>query len=143
MSNPDPVFQVFISHSSVDTWVAHQIARAVEQCGATSFLYETDIEYGDDFEEKMRAAVHASRELLVLLTPWALKRPYIWLEVGAFWRQGQRIVGVLYGSGKRDLVTDEGMPIMLKRITLVEINQLDEYFRQLAGRVEEVRQGHG
>ncbi len=68
MSNPDPVFQVFISHSSVDTWVARQIARAVEERGATYFLDEADMEYGDDFEEKILAAVRASQELLVLLT---------------------------------------------------------------------------
>jgi hypothetical protein len=76
-----------------------------------------------------------------LLTPWSIKRPYIWLEIGAIWGQGQRIVGVLYGISVKDLVTDEGTPAMLKRITLVEINKLDEYFRQLSGRVEKARQG--
>ncbi len=134
---------MFISHSSDDTWVARQIARAVEECGATYFLDEADTEYGDDFEDKILAAVRASRELLVLLTPWSIKRPYIWLEIGAIWGQGQRIVGVLYGISVKDLVTDEGTPAMLKRITLVEINKLDEYFRQLSGRVEKARQGDG
>lgn len=143
MSNPDPVFQVFISHSSVDTWVARQLARAVEERGATCFLDEADMEYGDDFEDKILAAVRASQELLVLLTPWAIKRPYIWLEIGAVWGQGQRIVGVLYGLGVKELMTDEGTPALLKRITLVEINKLDEYFDQLAVRVEKVRQGNG
>ena len=86
------------------------------------------MEYGDDFEDKILAAVRASQELLVLLTPWAIKRPYIWLEIGAIWGQGQRIVGVLYGLGVKELMTDEGTPALLKRITLVEINKLDEYF---------------
>lgn len=143
MSNPDPVFQVFISHSSVDTWVARQIARALEERGATYFLDEADMEYGDDFEDKILTAVRASQELLVLLTPWAIKRPYIWLEVGAIWGQGQRIVGVLYGLGVKELMTDEGTPALLKRITLVEINKLDEYFDQLAARVEKARQDNG
>ena len=143
MSNPDPVFQVFISHSSVDTWVARQIARSVEERGATYFLDEADMEYGDDFEDKILAAVRASQELLVLLTPWAIKRPYIWLEIGAVWGQGQRIVGVLYGLGVKELMTDEGTPALLKRITLVEINRLDEYFDQLAARVEKARQDNG
>lgn len=98
------------------------------------------MEYGDDFEDKILAAVRASQELLVLLTPWAIKRPYIWLELGAIWGQGQRIIGVLYGLSVKELVTDEGTPALLKRITLVEINKLDGYFRQLAGRVEQVRQ---
>lgn len=143
MSNLDPVFQVFISHSSVDTWVARQIAHSVEERGATYFLDEADMEYGDDFEDKILAAVRASQELLVLLTPWAIKRPYIWLEIGAIWGQGQRIVGVLYGLGVKELMTDEGTPALLKRITLVEINKLDEYFDQLAARVEKARQDNG
>ena len=143
MSSPDPVFQVFISHSSVDTWVARQIARAVEEQGATYFLDEAAMEYGDDFEDKILAAVRASQELLVLLTPWAVKRPYIWLEIGAVWGQGQRIVGVLYGLGVKELMTDEGTPALLKRITLVEINKLDEYFDQLAARVKKARQDNG
>jgi hypothetical protein len=143
VSSPDPVFQVFISHSSLDTWVARQIARAVEEQGATYFLDEAAMEYGDDFEDKILAAVRASQELLVLLTPWAVKRPYIWLEIGAVWGQGQRIVGVLYGLGVKELMTDEGTPALLKRITLVEINKLDEYFDQLAARVKKARQDNG
>ena len=143
MSSPDPVFQVFISHSSLDTWVSRQIARAVEEQGATYFLDEAAMEYGDDFEDRILAAVRASQELLVLLTPWAVKRPYIWLEIGAVWGQGQRIVGVLYGLGVKELMTDEGTPALLKRITLVEINKLDEYFDQLAARVKKARQDNG
>lgn len=70
-------FQVFISHSSIDTWVARQLSRHVADCGAITFLDEADIEYGDDFEERILAAARASEELLVLLTPWSIKRPYI------------------------------------------------------------------
>lgn len=62
-------FQVFIAHASADTWVARQIARYIEVCGASTFLDEADIEYGDDFEERILAAVHAPLELLVLMTP--------------------------------------------------------------------------
>ena len=72
-------YQVFISHSSIDTWVAQQLARYVQESGASTFLDEADIEYGDDFEDRILEAAQASEELLVLLTPWATKRPYIWL----------------------------------------------------------------
>lgn len=140
MGNPDPVFQVFISHSSVDTWVARQIANAAEKCGAAYFLDEANIEYGDDFEDKICAAVRASQELVVLLTPWAIQRPYIWLEIGAIWGQGQRIVGVLHGLTAKDLITPDGTPALLKRIHLVEINKLDEYFEQLRCRIDKWRQ---
>jgi hypothetical protein len=44
---------VFISHASIDTWVARQLASHIEQCGADSFLDETDIKHGDDFEDRI------------------------------------------------------------------------------------------
>jgi hypothetical protein len=34
---------VFVSHSSADTWVAKQIAREIEACGATPFLDEAQV----------------------------------------------------------------------------------------------------
>ncbi|MCK6620582.1 MAG: toll/interleukin-1 receptor domain-containing protein [Calditrichaceae bacterium] len=132
-------FQVFISHSSIDTWVARQIANHIKSCGASTFLDEADIEYGDDIEEKILDAAQASNELLVLLTPWATKRPYIWMEIGAFWGQSKRIVGILHGLTVNQLVSQEGTPTLLKRIDLVDINTLEVYFQQLQNRIENMR----
>ena len=104
-------YQVFISHSSRDTWVARQLSGIIQGFGATTFLDEADIEYGDDFEDKILEAARASHELLVLLTPWALARPYIWLEIGAIWGMGRRVVGVLHGLSANELVTQDGTPL--------------------------------
>jgi hypothetical protein len=98
-------------------------------------LDEADVEYGDDFEDCILDAVRASRELLVLLTPWSLKRPYIWLEIGAIWGLGRRVVGILHGISPNELVTQEGTPALLKRIDLVELNKIDTYFEQLKRRI--------
>ncbi len=105
--------------------------------GGETFLDEADIEYGDDFEDRILAAARDSKELLVLLTPWALKRPYIWLEIGAVWVLGRRIVGVLHGLTANELVTQDGTPALLKRIDLVRLNHVDDYFDQLHGRVSQ------
>ena len=48
-------------------------------------------------------AAKASDELLVLLTPWATDRPYIWIEIGLFLGENKRIVGVLHGLEKKDI----------------------------------------
>jgi len=74
---------VFVSHSGPDTWVAKQIAREISACGATPFLDEAHIEVGADFEEDILAFLEKAHELVVLLTPWALERPYVWAEIGA------------------------------------------------------------
>jgi len=131
-------YKVFISHSSIDTWVARQLAGYIEDLGAATFLDEADIEYGDDFEERILEAIRTSHELLVLLTPWALKRPYIWLEIGAIWGLGRRVIGVLHGLSPSDLVAQDGTPALLKRIDLVELNNIGMYFEQLKRRIPNV-----
>jgi len=75
--------KVFVSHSARDTWVARQIAREITKCGAEAFLDEAEIGIGDDFEEEILAFLDNADELVVLMTPWALERPYVWAELGA------------------------------------------------------------
>lgn len=127
--------QVFLSHSGRDTWVAEQIAREMRDVGATTFLDREKIEIGANFEEEIRKALASSQEFVVLLTPWALDRPYIWLEVGAAFVQGLYFVAVLHGLSPEDIQNDKKIPVFIKEHRLVEINDLPEYFRQLKRRV--------
>jgi hypothetical protein len=76
---------VFLSHSGKDAWVARQIAREIRDCGAVAFLDESEIHKGADFEEDILVALERASELLVLFTPWAIDRPYVWAEIGAAW----------------------------------------------------------
>jgi hypothetical protein len=71
---------------------------------------------------------------VVLLTPWALKRPYIWLEIGAMWAREKRIVGILHGLTPGDLA-QEGTPGLLRRIDSIDLNSVDGYFAQLRTRI--------
>ena len=126
---------IFISHSSKDTWVAKQIAREIIACGASAFLDEADVEVGDDFEERILEFLEKANELLVLLTPWALDRPYVWAELGAAWARRIPIVGVLQGLSAAELQSRESIPIFLKKRDLIDINDIDRYFVGLATRV--------
>jgi hypothetical protein len=130
---------VFISHSSRDTWLARQIAREVTACGATPFLDEAGVQIGSDFEREILDSLDNAHELLVLLTPWALDRAYIWAEVGAAWSRRIPIIPVLHGLTVSDLEARPGVPGMLKRRDMVELNDIDLYFKELKMRVEERR----
>ena len=127
--------KVFISHASSDVWIARQLAEHIHKCGATTFLDQANIQHGDDFENEILKAAEDSSELLVLLTPWSKDRPYIWMEIGVFWGVRKRMVGVLYGITAKELAVDEKTPVMLKRLDLVELNNVDSYLSQLAGRL--------
>ncbi len=127
--------KVFISHSSVDTWVARQLATHIKGCGADTFLDAADIEHGDDFEDRILEAEATCSELLVLLTPWAIGRTYVWLEIGFFKHSRKRIVGVLHGLSVEEITKDPHVAVLLKKLDLVDLNNVDSYFEQLKRRV--------
>lgn len=126
---------VFISHSSRDTWVARQIASHISAAGATPFLDEADVEVGQDFEQNILSFLDRADELVVLLTPWSVDRPYIWAELGAAWSRRIPIIGILLGMTATELQSREGIPLFLKKRDLLEINQIGLYFEQLEVRV--------
>jgi len=126
---------VFVSHSGADTWVARQIAREIAACGATPFLDEAHIDVGADFEDDILAFLEKADELVVLVTPWALERPYIWAELGAAWGRRIPIVGLLHGLSAAELQSRPGVPILLEKRDLLPLNEIDVYLGQLRGRV--------
>lgn len=120
----------------MDTWVAKQIAREIGNCGATPFLDEADIDVGSDFEEDILAFLERAHELVVLLTPWALDRPYVWAELGAAWGRRIPIVAFLHGITPAELQSRSGVPIFLKKRDLLPLNEIETYLQQLRERVK-------
>lgn len=135
--------RVFISHASTDTWVAAQIDGHVQRCGAESFLDAVHIQHGDAFDEKIIEAAADCTELLVLFTPAARERKYIWTEIGMFLVAKKRIVLALYGVTPQELATDHLTPNKLKSLDSVLIDDLESYFTQLRGRVAAWEANHG
>jgi hypothetical protein len=128
---------VFVSHCGLDTWVAKQIAREIEARGATPFLDEAQVDAGADFEEDILGFLQRAHELVVLLTPWALERPYVWAEIGAAWGRRIPIVALLLGITATELQTRPGIPVLLKKRDLLELNDIEIYLAQLETRVEQ------
>lgn len=126
---------VFVSHSGADTWVAKQIAREIEACGATPFLDEAEIDVGADFEEDILAFLEKAHELVVLLTPWALERPYVWAELGAAWGRRIPIVGLMHGITAAELQSRPAIPVLLKKRDLLSLNEIGTYLGQLRTRM--------
>ena len=136
MEYPHQNPKVFISHASNDLWVAKQLAKSVRDCGAETFLDAENIDHGDEFDEVIINEADNSSEMLVLFTPIASERKYVWLEIGMFLSARKRIVAVLYGVSKSDIAKDENTPAVLKKIDSVDLNDVDSYFGQLSERVK-------
>lgn len=132
---------VFVSHSSRDTWVAKQIAREIAECGASPFLDEAQVDAGADFEEDILEFLERAHELVVLLTPWAFERPYVWAELGAAWGRRIPIVALLLGITASELQNRPGAPVFLKKRDLLELNDIETYLGQLRQRVQHHQSG--
>jgi hypothetical protein len=76
-------------------------------------------------------------ELLVILTPWSLKRPFVWSEAGAAWGKRIPIIGVVYGLTPEEVLAHADIPIFMKRREFIDINELDKYLAGLRERVRE------
>ena len=132
-------YLVFIRHSATDLWVAQQIASHVERCGADTFLDEAQIAVGADFDEEIRNALERANELLILLTPWSLGRPYVWAEAGLAWGRRLPIIGLLNGLTAADLRARPEVPIFLKKRDLLDLNGIAVYLEQLQKRVRAIQ----
>ncbi len=144
MTEPtQPSYLVFVSHSAQDIWVAKQLAREVSSHGAEAFLDESCIETGARFEMRILDSLRDCHELIVLLTPWALERNYIWAELGAAWLRQIPIVGILHGITIGEITSRLNTPIFIKERDMIDINTVDRYFSQLGRRVSAHRSGHG
>jgi len=132
---------VFVSHTGQHTWVAKQIAREIEACGAKPFLDDAELDAGADFEEDIRKFLERAHELAVLLTPWALDRTYVWIESGAAWGRRIPIVALLLGITPGELQSRPVVPVLLKKRDLLQLNDIELLLEQLRRRVE--RHGSG
>jgi len=123
-----PDFFVFISHSTKDRWIARQISKLLRSAGINSFLDERDIKIGDSIPESIRASIRDCSEFLVLLTKNSLNRPWVLIEISAAWGHGKRIIAII------DKVAPEEMPEIILPYKAVDLNDLDEYIRQVVDR---------
>jgi hypothetical protein len=126
-----PEYQVFVSHATADKWLATTFCEKIEAAGASTFRDDRDINGGDDIPEEIRTQIKRSRELVVLLTPESVDRPWVLIEVGAAWcwRKDYRIVPVLCH------VTVDRIPDLIRAKKGFHLNEFDQYLRELTKRV--------
>lgn len=131
-STPRSDYRVFISHATSDKWIAKRICEQVESVGATTFRDDRDIAGGDSIPDEIRNAIKRSQEILILLTPESVNRPWILLETGMAlgWRKNYRINVVLCH------VEANPIPDMLKDRKAIRINEFDGYLEELTVRVQ-------
>ena len=109
-------------------WLARQIGRCVEECGAITFLDVLDIPHGDDFKVRIKQELSKCKELLALFTPWSRQRTWVRHEIGMADMLGLRIVCVFYHVKAADFEPEGGLG-SLDGLNIVDMNGIDTYLK--------------
>jgi hypothetical protein len=106
------------------------LCEKIEQVGGKTFRDDRDIHGGDDIPDSLRGEIIRSQELLVLVTPESVNRPWVLLEVGGAWLRGMRITPVLCH------VKVDRIPDLIKSKKAVPLNDFDQYLEALRHRAK-------
>ena len=75
-------YVVFLSHSSLDTWIANVIAEKIQAFGAECWVDEKDLAGGDVIVEDIIKGIDACHEAIVLISPNSVKSQWVSFEIG-------------------------------------------------------------
>lgn len=131
--SPD-AYAVFISHSSKESWIARQMAKEVKARGAVPWVDVNDIQGGDDFQERIIEAIRNCTEAIVLVSPSSVSSQWVSFEIGAVAVQGKRATPVLNNVAPEEMAT-------LRRVNAIDLNDFDDYLKQLKERIRQHRRG--
>jgi hypothetical protein len=125
-------YLVFISHASKDRWIARQMAAIIERkakrYGVRTFLDEVDLVGGDRIPATIKANLHACGEFVILLSPHAITRQWVLVELGGAWTLDKRIMALTC-----DLIADK-LPDIIDHDKSYDLNDFDRYVGELIGR---------
>src|SRR5262245_46278473 len=111
-------YSVFVSHATYDKWIATVLCEKIEKVRSHIHCWRDDhaIEGGSSLLKEIHQAIHECSELVVLLTPASIQRPWVLFEIGAAWSLNRKIVPLVYHVEAKDI------PEMLRDIKWYELS---------------------
>jgi len=125
-------YRIFISHSSLDTWIAKTIAEKIQSLGIDCWLDEKDLEGGDVIPDEIIRGIDACQEAIVLISPNSVNSRWVSFEIGGALAQHKRVTPIL-----NNVRPDEMAP--MKDIRSIDLNKFEEFLTQLEGRAAQSR----
>ena len=90
-------YRVFVSHATADKWIATVMCEKIDAIpGAATFRDDRDIAGGEVIATALLEALESSVEMVVLLTPNSVARPWILHEIGMMYTLRRPIVPVYH-----------------------------------------------
>lgn len=133
-------YRVFLSHATADDSLMGKLVKPeVEKTGAKAFI-DSDIDYGFDFRDRIIKELNSSDEFIILFTKSSIERPWVIAELGASvlreFNEDKKIIPVIYGVDINTL-HEKGLMQLIGNKQLLDLNDLDKYYEQLAKRVQQ------
>jgi TIR domain/Trehalose utilisation len=122
-SERDFKYDLFLSYSSRNRDEARTIQESAR--GLSVFMDEKDIQPGAIWDDVIRNALMASRELAVLASPDSLDSEWVQTEWGAAWVLGRTITPILFRVDPRQL------PDRLKQRQCIDFHRHAEYLEMI------------
>src|ERR1700694_2000765 len=88
-------YLVFISHSSLDAWIAREMVEKIEALGAECWLDDKDLAGGDACGADIILGIVAGNEGGGLLSPNSVHSPWVCFEIGGARAQHKRVTPIL------------------------------------------------
>jgi hypothetical protein len=120
-------------------WIAEQVAKAIQEAGAATFVHEMDSADDSNFQPRLKDEIKACDELLVLFTRLSSNRAWVWTEIGAAWILGKPISIVFYDRAVSDFVNSPQGRAILDERRCYQLNDLSLYLEVLGKRLEGIQ----
>ena len=123
---------VFISHSSLDAWIARTMAEKIKSFGVDCWLDEKDLEGGDVIPDEIIRGIDACQEAIVLISPNSVNSQWVSFEIGGVRAQHKRVTPILNNVRPDDMAP-------MKDIKSIDLNKFELFLAQLKRRVAQTR----
>ena len=123
------MMKVFISHSTADSWIARRISEDLNALGVETFLDAKDIETGASIDDSIRDHLTESDEMLMLLSPIALKSHWVLMEIGGANVLKKRLIPIMLHVPLNEL------PQPIVKYLARDLNDIERYYDEVKKRV--------
>ena len=124
-----PQYKVFISHSSLDKWIAERMAEKIAETGAKYWLDERDLKGGGDIRKEINDGMHDCQEVVVLFSPNSVDSHWVSFEIGASYAKRKHLTPILNNVSHSSVT-------LLQGIKAIELNNFSQYLTELKKRMK-------
>lgn len=121
---------VFISHSSLDAWIARVMAEKIQFLGAKCWLDEKDLAGGDVIAADIIRGIDACHEAIVLISPNSVKSQWVPFEIGGARAQHKRVTPILNNVKPQQMAP-------MQDIKGIDLNSFEHFLAQLKRRISQ------